>query len=57
MQRVYELRTEMRDFLQGQKKDDWANLLNDKEWLAKLSYLSDIFERLNTLNRSLQGKG
>ncbi|CAB4023565.1 SCAN domain-containing 3-like [Paramuricea clavata] len=57
MQRVYELRTEIRDFLQGQKKDDWANLLNDKEWLAKLSYLSDIFERLNTLNRSLQGKG
>lgn len=25
-------------------------------WLAQLAYLSDIFERINTLNSSLQGK-
>ena len=30
--------------------------LNDRCWTLKLSYLSDIFSRLNALNKSLQGQ-
>ena len=36
-----------------------SNLLKDfqdKNWLCKLCYLSDIFEKLNDLNLSLQGQ-
>jgi hypothetical protein len=29
---------------------------SDESWVAKLSYLSDIFSHLNELNRKLQGK-
>ena len=28
----------------------------DKAWIIRLSYLEDIFSRLNILNKSLQGK-
>ena len=31
-------------------------MLESSNWLAKLCYLSDIFERINVLNRTLQGK-
>ena len=52
--RVFELREELREFLRLQKKDEWVKLLESGDWLSKLCYLTDIFERL--LNRSLQGK-
>jgi hypothetical protein len=54
--RLYELRNEVFEFLQSQKKLDIAAHLQDSIWLAKLAYLTDIFERLNSLNVSLQGK-
>lgn len=38
-----------------EKNSDMKNLLCDGEWLSKLAYLTDIFDRLNTLNMSLQG--
>src|SRR6185437_10992180 len=33
-----------------------ADNIGNVEWLAKLAYLADIFEKLNVLNLSLQGK-
>ena len=30
--------------------------MEDMSWVAKLAYLADIFERMNALNVSLQGK-
>ncbi|XP_056095124.1 zinc finger BED domain-containing protein 5-like [Rhinichthys klamathensis goyatoka] len=53
--RLYELRDEVRLFLLD-SKFDLSGRFNDADWLAKLAYLSDIFEHLNGLNRSLQGK-
>lgn len=53
--RLYELRDEVSLFLLD-TKFDLSGRFNDADWLAKLAYLSDIFEHLNGLNRSLQGK-
>ena len=55
--RVYELREELKEFFRTEKKHEWVADLESSDWLAQLCYLSDIFERLNFLNRSLQGKG
>uniref|UniRef100_A0A6Q2YA63 DUF4371 domain-containing protein n=1 Tax=Esox lucius TaxID=8010 RepID=A0A6Q2YA63_ESOLU len=46
---------EVKGFLTG-IKSDLAKHLDDTMWLASLSYLVDIFDRLNGLNRSLQGR-
>ena len=55
--RVYELREELKEFFRTEKKHEWVVDLESSDWLAQLCYLSDIFERLNLLNRSLQGTG
>lgn len=54
--RVYELREELREFLRDKKQPNWVENLQCPDWLARLCYMCDIFERLNVLNRSLQGK-
>lgn len=56
LSRVYELRNELAAFL-AEKKSELAEHFNDDLWIARLSYLADIFDHLNTLNVSLQGKG
>ncbi|KAJ4945691.1 hypothetical protein JOQ06_023370 [Pogonophryne albipinna] len=53
--RLYELRDEVRMFLLD-SKFELSDRFSDAPWLAKLAYLADIFEHLNGLNRSLQGK-
>uniref|UniRef100_A0A671W2C9 DUF4371 domain-containing protein n=1 Tax=Sparus aurata TaxID=8175 RepID=A0A671W2C9_SPAAU len=55
LQRLYELREEVKLFL-TEIKSDLAKHLDDTMWLASLSYLVDIFDRLNGLNLSLQGR-
>ncbi|XP_060796340.1 zinc finger BED domain-containing protein 5-like [Neoarius graeffei] len=55
LQRLYELRDEVKRFL-TQINSDLAKNLDDPLWLACLSYLVDIFDRLNGLNLSLQGR-
>lgn len=55
LQRSYELREEVKWFL-TEIKSDLANHLDDTMWLASLSYLVNIFDRLNGLNLSLQGR-
>ncbi len=50
---LYELHSEVMTFLVN-VKSDLARYLNDPLWLAQLSYLVDIFDRLNLLNTSMQ---
>ncbi len=55
LHRLYELRSEVMTFLVN-VKSDLARYLDDPLWLAQLSYLVDIFDRLNSLNTSMQGR-
>ncbi|KAL1448445.1 hypothetical protein WDU94_012212 [Cyamophila willieti] len=51
--RFVELRDELRVFLLDTK---YADVLTDFSWLCSTAYLADMFEHLNVLNLSLQGK-
>ena len=55
VQRLFELRHKLLVFLTEYDLQQAANVA-DNLWLAKLAYLADIFNHLNTLNASLQGK-
>ena len=55
LKRFVDLKDETVEFLKLQTKMHWLDFFDDKEWISKLCYLCDIFERLNTLNTSLQG--
>jgi hypothetical protein len=48
-----ELREEVAVFLD--EKRDLAKSLRDEEFIPKLTYLADIFSKLNELNLYLQG--
>jgi hypothetical protein len=37
-------------------KPEYSKHFEDTFWFAKLAYLAEIFEKLNTLNESMQGK-
>ena len=52
--RLFELRDELFQFFK-KKNDDFQADLESKEFLARLAYLSDIFEVLNNFNMSFQG--
>ncbi|GFU40053.1 zinc finger MYM-type protein 6 [Trichonephila clavipes] len=54
LQRVYELRNEITIFLEKENLPE-AEKFRDGLFLMKLSYLVDIFEKLNILNLQLQG--
>lgn len=51
--RLIELRLEVQTFIMEKEFD--IGIQFDEMWWVKLSYLSDIFNRLNDLNLSLQG--
>lgn len=53
--RVMELRAELLVYLQ-QAKSHYSEFISDPEFLLKLAFLSDLFEHLNNLNKSLQGR-
>ena len=53
--RFFEMRNELLLFFQ-QKDHDFQNDLEDEEFIARLAYLSDIFEAFNHLNLSFQGQ-
>ncbi|XP_062860404.1 protein FAM200B-like [Trichomycterus rosablanca] len=55
LSRFYELKTEIATFLS--ENNSYAELFDNDTWLALVAYLADIFEHLNTLNVSMQGKG
>ncbi|XP_073405931.1 SCAN domain-containing protein 3-like [Dendrobates tinctorius] len=53
--RVFELREPLHRFLL-EKESPLAAHFSSKEWVTKLAYLCDIFNLLNELNLSLQGR-
>jgi hypothetical protein len=55
LQRVFELRSEMSEFLRNEKPD-LAEFFSDPEYVAKLAYLVDVLNILNSLNLSIQGR-
>jgi len=38
------------------EESKYADFLSDDSWCAKVAFLADIFEKLNYLNKSMQGK-
>ena len=54
LNRIFELRNEVRQFLLDLDPCK-AEQLCDPRWLVLLAYLADIFDKLNSLNLSLQG--
>ena len=56
LKRLLDLHVDVKEFFKLQSKEDWVALFNDNSWLLTLSYFADIFEKLNILNLSLQGK-
>ena len=59
MSRVHSLRKEMAEFFERNdraKSRVFCDKLADKAWIIRLSYLENIFSRLNFLNKSLRGK-
>lgn len=56
LSRFYELRAEITAFL-SENNSPLVDLFSNDVWLAQVAYLADIFERLNTLNVSMQGRG
>ncbi|KAI4804158.1 hypothetical protein KUCAC02_025795 [Chaenocephalus aceratus] len=53
---VYELRAEIRLFLEEERMYEAASKFTDEHFLMKLAYLSDVFGKINELNLQLQGK-
>ena len=56
LERFYELKDEVKLFLEDQKKFDLLATINSEEFEISLAYLVEIFESLNKLNRQLQGR-
>lgn len=54
--RVFELKDEIKLFLEVQGKHDLVAYFNDETWKKRVAYLADILEQLNKLNLKLQGK-
>ncbi|VEN55104.1 unnamed protein product [Callosobruchus maculatus] len=54
--RVYELKKELLAFFVKEDNDCFAQYLGSNIWCAKLAYLADIFNYLNSVNTSIQGK-
>ncbi len=55
LNRLFELQNEVCCFL-SDNASLLATLFEDNNWIAQLTYLADIFTKLNELNLSLQGR-
>ncbi|CAG9821260.1 unnamed protein product [Phaedon cochleariae] len=55
IERVFELKDELKAFLEMQEISDFMEHLNNPAWIQRVAYLSDIFGQLNKLNLKLQG--
>ena len=54
LKRLYEIWKEVELFLID-KKSDLSYYFQNKKWVARLAYLSDIFSYINEFNLNLQG--
>ena len=53
--RLFELQSEVKQFLLNQNKRELYKHLEDDHWIAKLAYMADVFEHMNELNIKMQG--
>ena len=53
--RLFELQSEVKQFLLNQNKRELYEHLEDDHWIAKLAYMDDDFEHMNELNIKMQG--
>ncbi|XP_055907145.1 zinc finger BED domain-containing protein 5-like [Eupeodes corollae] len=59
LSRLFQLRNELNVFQLETNMSSTANLfdvLHDEQWITKLAYLADIFEKINETATTLQGK-
>ena len=54
--RVYEMKDELKLFLEAHGKQDLLRSFTSEGFQLQLAYLVDIFQALNNLNLLLQGK-
>ena len=54
--RVFEMKDEIKLFLEIQEKKDLLVHFEDEAWNKRVAYLADIFDQLNKLNMKLQGR-
>jgi hypothetical protein len=50
---VSKLKCELQDYIQENRRTDFATGFQDEEWLEKLAYLADIFHHMNQFNKFL----
>ncbi len=56
LSRFYELKDELLIFFTEEKMSQYSELLENDTWCSKLAYLADIFQLLNAVNTSMQGR-
>ena len=59
LERPFVLRKEIQEFFESDKKQkskDYLEVTRHDEWELYLAYLVGIFQRINALNQSLQGR-
>ena len=56
LSQMHEMREEMLIFFNLEEKTKFCELLADEIWSAKLCYMEDMFEHLNKVNASMQGR-
>ena len=54
--RVFEMKDEIKLFLEVQEKRDLVAHFEDVAWIKRVAYLADVFDKLNKLNLKLQGR-
>ncbi|XP_068246552.1 zinc finger BED domain-containing protein 5-like [Palaemon carinicauda] len=54
--RVLEMKDEIKLFLETQERKDLVVHFEDEAWNKRVAYLADIFDQLNKLNLKLQGR-
>ena len=57
LKQVFELREQIAFFLRQQNFGALAKKFSQEEFIAKVAYLADIFDSLNSLNISMHGAG
>ena len=56
LNRAFEMKNEIKLFLEFKNKEEFLSYFNDNNWITSLAYLADIFEKLNMINLKLQEK-
>lgn len=54
--RLYDLRSDVKGFLELKNDQDLAHFLNDKDYLQDMAFLADILEVINQICKELLGR-